>query len=149
VARDGQRPDDLAVDDQRRVDAGAQRVVVDWPGEGAGEVEAGVGRRVLGQDVVDLAHEERPDRALRHGRVGRGAPRRVDPGLVGGVDLAVVADDADVEMVVGDDLGHLGRDSADGRQEVELPRDGAGDAEELVEPRIGPLRVHLDLLPRP
>ena len=71
---------------------------------------------------------------LRDGRVGRIAPGGVDPGLIGGVNLAVVADDADVEMVIGDDLGHLRRDGADGREEVELPRERARDAEELVQP---------------
>ena len=138
--RTAQCADDLAMHDHRHMQPRAQAMVKDRRVKGAFKAEPQVRHRVVGQDIVNLAHQQRTDRAVDHRTQRKLPPGGVDPGLIGGMEPPVALHDAHVEVVMRHDRRDLGRDRADRRAEVELPGKQPRDAEELLEPRRGGIR---------
>lgn len=131
--RAAQGPDDLAMHHHRHMQPRPQAMVKDRPMPRPRRIEPGVRAGVGGQHVIDLAHQERPDRAVCHRAQGIPAPPGLDAAFIGCVEPPVALQDADVQMVMRQDLCHLGCHRLDGRAEIQLPRQQARDREEPVD----------------
>ena len=104
VGRTGQGANDLALDLQRHVDAASEIVLENRPGEGIFEMKPVVHPGIRRDHLVDLAPQQRPDRTVADRRWRMLAPGGVEARFIGGVILAVDHSDADIEMVVGNDM---------------------------------------------
>lgn len=137
MQRTRQRAGDFAMHDHRQMNPRPQLVIKDRPMCRHVVVKARIGAGVFGQDKIDLAHQQRPKRAVGDRRMGHGAPMGVDPGLIGGVESPVDTDDADIKVVMRHDLRDLGGHRPDRRAEIKLPCQKPRDAKILVQPGRG------------
>ena len=102
---------------------------------------------VVCKEKIHLAPEQRADGAVDYGRAGKVAPGGLDARLIGRVVVATLKEYTDIEMVVRDYMGDLGRDRTDGRAEIELAREQPGNAEIVVEHGCGCEMQHFRFLP--
>ena len=77
------------------------------------------------------------DRAAGDQRRRTVAPVGLDPAFIGGVVFAIERDDADIHVVMRDDLADFGGHGADGRMKIKLPGQQSRNTEILVSRDVG------------
>ena len=103
------------------METAVQRLMKDRMRESALEVKLRIAPGVVGQKKVAFAPEQCADGAVADRGGKTTAPVGFHSTLVGGMELLVHHDDADVEMVVRDDMADFGRDRLNDGVEIELP----------------------------
>ena len=109
MGRATQRADDFAPSTQGHVQAAAQVRVEDRVVECAGELKALIDHGVIAENVRRVTQQQRANRAACYfQRINRKvAPRGVQTCFVSRQVIVVIEQQADVEMVVGQDMAYL------------------------------------------
>ena len=91
LQRGAESADHLAMNHHRHMNSGAQAVIVDRLVKSARELKARVGAGIFGQDMVNLALQKRPDRAVGNRCMRLIAPVGFNSAFIGRMKLPILA----------------------------------------------------------
>ena len=105
-------------------------------------VEAQVVSGVAGDHRIDFTIEKRSDGTVGYWRRRIASPAGFERAFMRGMVFTIQHDDADIHVIMGDDLANFGRDSADDGMEIKLTGKQPGDRQVLPEQGGGTVVQH-------